>query len=219
MSGVTVGAVRRRYRRVPVSDRIGVVSKFAGDPVYRALLEPGVLPDRGTVVDLGCGRGILLAAIAEARPGLELHGIEIRARDAAIAREALGARAAIRTDDLTTAAIPPCDVAAILDVLHYLERKAQDALLARAAAALRPGGAVVIREADAAAGIRFRAVRWSETIAAALRGDRGRRFHFRSAEGWRCALEALGLETLVRPMGRGTPFANILVTGRRGPLR
>lgn len=216
MSDAIVAALRRRYHDTGISSRMTVVSKFAADPVYRALLAPGFLPDHGTVVDLGCGRGILLAAIAESRRGLALRGIEIRPGDAAIARHALGADAVIETADLSRAPIPACDVAAILDVLHYLDPAAQDDLLARTAAALRPGGMVVVREADAAAGLRFQAVRWSETIAAALRGDRGRRFHFRSAGDWCRALESQGLVAEVRPMGGGTPFANVLVTGRKG---
>jgi SAM-dependent methyltransferase len=215
MSDPILVALRRRYRSAGIATRIAVVSKFVGDPVYRALLESGILPDRGTVLDLGCGRGILLAAIAERRSGLKLHGIEVREGDAAIAREALGRAAVIETADLSSARLPPCDLAAILDVFHYLDPAIQDDLLARTIAALRPGGVLVVREADAAAGLRFRAVSWSESIAAALRGDRGRRFHYRSAREWGLALEAMGLATEIRPMGRGTPFANVLVTARK----
>src|SRR5437867_3272594 len=40
--------------------------KLRGDPVYRQTLCGGVLPSGRTLVDLGCGQGLMLALLAEA---------------------------------------------------------------------------------------------------------------------------------------------------------
>jgi 2-polyprenyl-3-methyl-5-hydroxy-6-metoxy-1,4-benzoquinol methylase len=178
------------------------------------------LPREGRLVDVGCGRGILLALLAEARGvlghRLELQGIEPRAAAASVAEAALRGDATIVRETADEVAIPPCAAVTILDVLHYLDEAAQDRLIDRAAAALEPGGLLLVREADASAGIPFWAVRAGERFAALARGDLGQRFRWRTATQLRVRMERAGLEVHVRPMGAGTPFANLLFEARRG---
>ena len=52
--------------------------------------------------------------------------------------------------DMRSAALPPCDLVVILDVLHYVDKAAQRALLQRVYDALRPsGGRLLLRVGDA----------------------------------------------------------------------
>ncbi len=133
-----------------------------------------MLPGEGRLLDLGCGRGILLSLLVTARerydrglypegwappPALRLHGIEGGEKPASAARQALEEEAEIVTADLRDADFPAADAVLLLDVLHYLPAAGQEELLARAAAALEPGGLLLIRDADAAAGWRFTATR------------------------------------------------------------
>jgi hypothetical protein len=79
-----------------------------------------------------------------------------------------------------------------------------------------PEGAVLlVREADAAAGWRFRMVRLGNRITALTRGRFRAHFAFRTADGWRELLASLGFAATVAPMGDGTPFANVLIVARR----
>jgi len=208
-------------------------AKLRGDPVYRAVLSSGWLPPAGVLVDIGCGPGLLLALVAqavdEAHEGkwppegwpaapmdLRLHGIEVRPRASELARYALGDAAEIQTADARDAVLPPAiDLVAIFDVLHLMDRDAQRPLIARVAAAMRPGAILLVREADAAAGWRFRVVRFGNRITALLRGRWRPCFAFRSAAEWRAELAASGFEVTVAPMGEGTPFANVLLVARR----
>ena len=197
-----------------------VKGKLSGDPLYRGIVETVALPREGRLVDVGCGRGILLALLAEARGvaghRLELHGIEPREKAAATAAAALRGDATIVRAAADDAAIPSCAVATILDVLHYLDEAAQDRLIERVAGALEPGGLLLVREADASAGWPFWAVRAGERLAAIARGDLGQKFAWRTATALRGRLERAGLAVHVRPMGAGTPFANLLFEGRKG---
>ena len=61
---------------------------------------------------------------------------------------------------------------------------AMDAIVAAVAAALEPGGVVLIREADATGGWRFSCVRWGNALKAAAFGHWGQRFHYRSPDEW-----------------------------------
>lgn len=188
--------------------------KLRGDPAYAAALH-ALRETEGRLVDVGCGRGLLLAALREAGTALDLVGIERDAKAAATARVALGDEAAIVVADAASSSVPPCDAAAILDVLHYLDVGAQERLLDEVARALRPGGLLLVREADASAGAGFLAVRFSERLATILRGDPFRPFRYRTLAAWSETLERRGFRTSARPMGSGTPFANVWIEGRR----
>lgn len=193
-----------------------VRGKLRWDPVYLALLRSGRLPPGGTLLDLGCGRGILFSLLLSARLPEDrpvLHGIEGDAKKAATARRALAGDAVIETKDLRTTALPRARCIVLLDVLHYLPAAEQEALIGRVAAALEPGGVVLIREADRGAGLRFTATLWQERFCAWARGDFGQRFCFRSLAEWRELVRRAGLAATVEPMAMGTPYANVLIVG------
>ncbi len=222
----------RRYKDVGMFHWEFVRGKLRHDPLYFNLLRRGFLPPEGRLLDLGCGRGIVFSLLLAARdlhakgiypegwappaPGLTFHGIEGRPKTAEAAREALAGQAKIETGDLRTAVFPAADAILLLDVLHYLPAAGQEALLARAAAALAPGGVLLIRDADAAAGWRFTATRIQERFSSLTRLDFRQRFHYRSAAEWGNLLAGLGLKVDVQPMGMGTPYANVLLAARRG---
>lgn len=197
--------------------------KLQGDPVYRAVLESGLLPVAGTVLDLGCGGGLMLAALASARAlgapsavgATRLVGVETRPGAAMVARRALGADAEIVTDDVRRRPLPPADAILLFDVLNLMSEADQDALLRALLESLVPGGVILVREADAAAGWRFQAVRVGNRLKACWVGQFAAPFHFRSLAAWRRWLEHAGLAVEVYPMGMGTPFGNVLLVARR----
>jgi len=206
--------------------------KLRGDPIYRALVYDGLLPSGGAVMDLGCGQGLALAILADAErlfragqwpagrpapPRFDRRvGVERRHRAARIARTALSTDARIVEADLGRLQPDGCQAILLIDVLHMLPPDGQERVIAAAARALQPGGVLVVREADAAAGWRFAMVRagnWLKAIAA-LRWRQ--RFHFRTAADWAACLARLGLRVEVRPMS-SRPFANVLVRAGAPP--
>ena len=205
--------------------------KLRYDPMYLEILKQGLLPGGGTLVDCGCGQGVMLALLAAAKklherhiwpPGwpappstLTLTGIEDRPRSTRQARLALGDEATILEGDLRRVAIPRCDVALLLDVVHLMPEPDQDDLLVGVRGALNPGGLVILREADASGGWRFRAVQTVNWLVRAVQGQWRRRFYFRTATEWCQHLTQMGFEVSIQPMNRGTPFANVLLYARR----
>jgi len=193
--------------------------KLRYDPVFRALLRPGVIPDPARLLDLGCGQGLLAALLAAAgTPRVAAYrGVELMARDVARAMAALGLDCGVEQGDIRSAKFGAADVVVILDVLHYMSRADQDAVLRRARDALAAGGTLLLRVGDAAGGLPFRFSNWVDWTVALARGHGATRFHCRSVAQWRSALEALGFTVQTEPMSRGTPFANVLLAARLAP--
>jgi SAM-dependent methyltransferase len=196
--------------------------KLRGDPVYRAVLAGPWLRRGGTLIDVGCGQGLMLALIAEARADDpqarwpdRLVGIELRKNVAALGRRALAGVAEIGAADARTEPLPAARTVLLFDVLHMMPAADQEALLRGLVAALEPGGALLLREADAGAGWRFQAVKIANRTKAFFFGYSSRGFCFRTAAAWSARLEAHGLAVELMPMGQGTPYGNVLLAGTK----
>jgi hypothetical protein len=174
---------------------------------------------------------VLLALLAAAReeyrqgrwpPGwpppplrLELHGVEQHPDRVWMAQRALGDGARIAQCDVREADLPRCSAIAAFDLLLYLRPDEQERLLEKAAAALEPGGVLLLREADAAAGFAYRVTRWSAQAGAMGLNGLWPSLYCRSAREWAGALERLGFSVSAEPVSAGTPFANVLFVARK----
>jgi len=226
----------QRYRSCGITAWQFARGKLLGDPVYRAVLDGPWLKRGGTVIDLGCGQGLMLALIAEGRAvalteqrppvnegrpaagapsGGRLVGVELRPKVAEIARRALGGEAEIIASDARSEALPVARTILVFDVLHMMPAADQEALLRGLVTALEPGGTLLLREADAGAGWRFQAVNVANRVKALAFGYSSKGFCFRTAAGWRALFESYGLSVEVRPMGTGTPYGNVLLAGTK----
>lgn len=205
--------------------------KLRGDPVYLDVLRSGVLPQHGSIVDLGCGQGLMLALLLSARdayrrgaypagwpaPPLsaQLIGIEQRSRVARTAARAFASDATILERDITSTPIPRCSGVLVFDVLHLTTPDDQDALIREIHASLDAGGVLVLREADPNGGWRFAAVRIGNRLTALSHGRWRRAFHFRAAAEWRRMLAAAGFLVETPVASTSAPFANIIIYARK----
>ena len=204
--------------------------KLQHDPVFRGMVRRGDLPAQARVVDIGCGQG-LVASLLQASRDLQrarqwsaawpvqssassYMGIELMPKDVARAQASLGELALsprFVCGDMCQAAIPACDVVVILDVLHYVEHAAQDALLERVRDALLPRGRLLLRVGDAAQTRGFAASQWVDRFVTRARGHRVPPTWGRTLQEWTARLQALGFSVRAVPQSQGTPFANVLL--------
>lgn len=191
--------------------------KLTRDPVFRALVERGLLVD-GRYVDIGCGQALLasLLAATDAVRASHYHGVELMQRDVARAEAALrGSPLAHRlvNDDMRHAALPACDCVVILDVLHYVDHAAQAGVLARVRHALAAGSGrrLLLRVGDMQARRGFAISQWVDRLVTRVRGHAVSPTWGRPLADWVALLEGLGFAVQPLPMSQGTPFANVLL--------
>jgi uncharacterized protein (DUF2062 family)/SAM-dependent methyltransferase len=205
--------------------------KLRGDPLYRTTVATGFSRDGGTLVDVGCGQGLMLSVLVHAQrrwtagtwpagslppPRFDrLVGIELRPRIARLARNGLGPAAEVLSSDAREAMPSAADAVLFFDVLHLVSPEDQEQLIARAVAALAPDGTILLREADPSGGWRFLMVRLGNRLKSIVVGQWYQSFHFRTSNEWASLLSREGLEVTVQPLAEGTPFANFMLRGVR----
>lgn len=206
--------------------------KLAGDPAFRGLLARGLIPQGARLLDLGCGQGLLAAILLAARANhargqwpaewppppnpAGIHGIDSSRRDIDRAAAALP-EARFECADIRDARYGETDAVVILDVLHYMDADAQRGVLERARDALRGGGVLLLRVADADGSLRFHYTVFIDHAATLLRGRGYAPFPCRPVAEWKRLLESLGFRVEAAPMSEGTAFANVLLVARYDP--
>ena len=124
-------------------------SKLGRDRVFRHLLEQGLIAPKATVLDIGCGQGLLASLLraagdaagsgrwpptwAAAPVGAKVIGVDRSARDIARAASMTSRAATFVLGDMRRATFPPCDVAVFFDTLHYITIDEQDDVLGECA--------------------------------------------------------------------------------------
>jgi len=198
----------RRYARL----------KLRFDPVYDAVSDE-LCGASAPVLDVGSGIGLLgvylrARGFTGAYTGIDCD--ESKVTGAARASEGLG--------DLTFATVDANALPAfsgtvvLLDVIHYLERDQQHALLFNAARRVTAGGLLIVRTVLREPRWRFVATVCEERLLHGI-GWMPRARHFPARSDIETALHAFGFRTHVRPLWGATPFASFLIVARRRSLR
>jgi len=212
-----LAAATQRYAKTPRKFRYYALAKYRMDPCYRALAAR--IPAGSSVVDLGCGLGMLAVLLGELGQGRQALGIDWDEAKVAAGQVAAAGLPAVTLQraDAREFVVPPCEVVTIVDVLHYYEPAVQTAILARAAAALRPGGLLLVRETDPARAGGARLTRSIERLMVRLGWNRGPTVYYRPIEALHADLRALGLSSSQVEVAGATHPGNVLLCAQKPP--
>ena len=203
------------FRHAPLKVRLHVGVRWRLFP-FQALLPH--LPERGRIVDVGCGHGVLTLLAARERPQAEVVGCDVDEPRIALARR-IAHDAGIENVrfEVAGAGEAPLEGASAIvcvDVMYLLDENAQEQLVRRAARALVSGGRLLVKEM--AARPRWKHA-WNvaqETVAVKVAGwTVGERFHFRDEEGFASLMRAHGLSPQIVRLDSGYLHPHVLIRG------
>lgn len=143
--------LHRTFRSLPFKARLHAVARFLTAPLVRVARE---VPPGALLLDLGSGHG-LFARLALAAGARRVVAVEPDKRK--VFRKLGGIDYVIGYDSCVRGTF---DAIVILDVLYKIRIDEWDALLARVAARLRPGGKLIIKEQDPTARVKHS---WNRT--------------------------------------------------------
>jgi 2-polyprenyl-3-methyl-5-hydroxy-6-metoxy-1,4-benzoquinol methylase len=219
MFNVVSEALVERERGIAANYRGGLRSytrlKLRCDPLYSAVAELVVDADT-PVLDIGCGIGLLGLHLRARGFSRRYLGIDCDATKIERARQSAGEQGAMLTYETRDAIVLPpfAGSVAILDVLHYLDRDRQRALLRAAARRVSKNGILVVRTALQEPAWRYRATVLEERLLYGSGWMRMPARHFPRRQEIESAFDELGMQFTIKPLWGHTPFASFLAVAR-----
>jgi SAM-dependent methyltransferase len=209
----------RTFRPLPLKERLFVRARLASAP----LEEVAKRVPPGRVAEIGCGHGLLTALIAVDRPRSAVVAVDPDPRKIAWALVGPGRLANVRLlngsiDDLLAAEPASFDSVVVADVLYLLRVERWPGFLRSARALLKPGGHLLLKEAEADGSWKHRKALWQERAMVSLlrrtRGSGGLGFQPREAMTRLLAEAGFALEETVE-LGRGFGTPHLLYVAAR----
>ena len=174
---------------------------------------PGVeqaIPAEATIIDLGCGHGVLANYLALRSPRRRVLGYDLSEHRIAVARSIGLPNAEFHCQDLLAAEPLPADVLVVADVLHHLgSHAAGDELLARCCECLGPGGLLVVKEIAKRPLWKYLCTQPVDFLF--YRG----KVHFRSAAQFDALFDRLGLDADLVQLHAWRPLSHVMYLCRR----
>lgn len=155
----------RVFAPLPLKERLFVRARLASAP----LAELAARATGTSLLDVGCGHGVLVALLALERPERRVVGIDPDPRKIAWARESVGrcdnVELGVATIEQYAAAKPAAfDTVFVADVLYLLDAVQWTPFLDAARRLLRPGGRLVLKEAEDDGSWRVAKALWQERL-------------------------------------------------------
>lgn len=117
---------------------------------YYAYFE-SIIPRQASIVDIGCGYGMLPYMLANTSPERTVLGIDYDEDKIAVANHNFSKTDRIRFEfaDALNFDFPTADVFVLNDVLHYMDYDSQEILLEKCVAKVNENGMLIVRDSDA----------------------------------------------------------------------
>jgi SAM-dependent methyltransferase len=225
IDGATTRSVLNLFLRADPAAGAYLLARCAGFPHFARVER--VLPAEGTILDVGCGHGLLAVLAGARQPGRRVLGVDRIEARVAVGRE-VARRAGfgnVRLEAGRIEALPdgPFDAITLVDVLMYRRLEEQEAALADCRDRLAPGGRLVIKEQVCRPRWKARLVGLQESLVVGLKTglDRGSPWseiaptgiHLWKEEALASLLARLGLSVESRPLHAGSYLSHHLFIG------
>ena len=136
------------YPSLPLRDKLIILARliFCIRPIMRVLEKH--LPQRGMILDLGCGYGLVSHLVSVSNPERSVLGVDLSSRRIEVARKSGDHRENVEfhAADISEIQTPQCDAVLMIDVLYMIPYQDHERILVRCYENLRDGGILIIRD-------------------------------------------------------------------------
>lgn len=171
-----------------------------------------MIPKGGTVIELGCGEGLLTNYLAISEPKRKIVGYELVSERLASAKKKIK-NTTYKVADVTKLKLPKADVFILFHVLHHLPSKlSQEKLLMDIKKALNKNGKLVIVDVHVSFDIKYLAAWFADhfLVPWVFENRFFTRAYFRSESEWMILLKKIGYTIKTKVETKGRPFPNII---------
>lgn len=204
------------YRSQPLGVRLHTRLRAWSAPLTKVV---DAIPRGGSLLDVGCGHGLIANAVSLRDPDARILGIDVSASKISSARATVGPRTGIEFRQTSLESVPESgfDAVSLIDVLYLVPAASWTAFLTVCFDKLAPGGAFVLKEIGTEPRWKFGRLKLQEFFSTRiLRITAGNGMHFESAEALRDRLLSVGFEDArVLKLDAGFASPHILLTARR----
>ena len=200
----------RMYRAAPLITRIHLRLRIWN---YPRRMWPYLSGLEGSFLTLGVGYAMVEAMVALRNPATRFRAVDRSSWRIAIARKALADVPNLTLEVLDLDSAFPggrVDGFLLIDILHHLAPPVQEAVLHNAARALLPNGTLIVKECGTRPFWKKVVNYLTDAIGAPFE-----RTWPRSESEWAGIFRGLGLEVQTVRIDAGSPYAHILVIGRK----
>ncbi len=177
------------------------------------------LPREGSLLDVGCGHGLISNEVALRSPLARVLGVDLSETKIASARATVGARTNVEFRIAALEVVPESgfDAVSLIDVLYLVPQGSWNSFLRTCLEKLRPGGIFVLKEIGTEPWWKFERLKLQEFMSTRiLRITHGDTMHFESGEQLKRRLGDLGFEDVtLSPLDAGYASPHLLLTARR----
>lgn len=165
------------------------------------------VPLKGTIVDVGCGYGLLSNLLALTSPERHVIGIDLSSKRIRAAQRTVKDRRNIKflLQDANSFKIEKCNVFVMSDFLHHLSYRHQEELLTVCYRKLSKSGLLIMEEVDERPYWKYQ----FNIIADGLL-NLGQRIYFRNSSEYLKLLSRIGFQIKTETAHKDLPFSDVL---------
>ena len=165
------------------------------------------VPKEGTIIDIGCGYGLLANFLALRSSERDVTGIDLSVGRISIAQKTTDNRNKIQFKlmDALDLQLGKYGTVIMSDFLHHLDCETQERLLSRCYQKLPSGGLLIIEEVDNRPLWKY----WFAIVSDKILNVDERQF-FRSYRDFQKLLERIGFHIKTKKVDKGIPLSDIL---------
>ncbi len=203
----------RRYDDRPADIRAFVRARYLLTPLAAVL---NAMPDRGRLLDVGCGHGLFSNALAVGSAARDVLGVDPSPAKIEVARASGSGLPNVCYVQGVVQNLDErgFDAISILDVLYLLAVEEKLALLRACRERIAPNGVLVLKANDTRPGWKYRVARLQERAMTGLGLTMGQGLYFLSREQNAALLELAGFRPRIVALRHWTPYPHVMFVSR-----